>query len=128
MKSRGEIESEVCNGLTRILHEYFGKGPKKTYSYLLGSMLIVRLQGVLTIAEQKTMKSPHCSRESDHGGGRSVVKGLRSNFAKIIRPQLSGLVEAATGLQLVSLHHDISTATDEELFGLILDGEPECRS
>ena len=57
MKSQGEIESAICDGISRFEQDYMGRGPKDIHAYLLGDLLVVRLQGVLTAAEQRLGKS-----------------------------------------------------------------------
>ena len=52
MKTQGEIEAAVSDGIARFEQEYMGRGPKDVRTYLLGDLLVVRLQGVLTAAEQ----------------------------------------------------------------------------
>jgi uncharacterized protein YbcI len=43
------------------------------------------------------------------------------------RPRLESLVEEAVGVKLVSVHHDISTITGEELLVFSLAETPACR-
>ena len=52
MKTQGEIEAAVCEGIARFEQDYMGRGPKDIRAHLLGDLLVVRLQGVLTAAEQ----------------------------------------------------------------------------
>ena len=51
MKTQGEIEAAICEGVSRFEQDYMGRGPKDIYAYLLDDLLVVRLQGVLTAAE-----------------------------------------------------------------------------
>ena len=51
VKSQGEIEAAICEGVSRFEQDYMGRGPKDIRAYLLGNLLVVRLQGVLTAAE-----------------------------------------------------------------------------
>ena len=48
MKTRGEIEAAICDGISRFEQDYMGPGPKDIHAYLIGDLLVVRLQGVLT--------------------------------------------------------------------------------
>ena len=57
MKTHGEIEAAICEGVSRFEQEYMGRGPKDIHAHLLGDLLVVRLQGVLTAAEQQLVKS-----------------------------------------------------------------------
>ena len=57
MKTQGEIEAGICEGITRFEQEYMGRGPKDIHAHLIGDLLVVRLQGVLTEAEQQLVKT-----------------------------------------------------------------------
>lgn len=57
MKTQGEVEALVCEGITRIEQEYMGRGPKQIQAHLVGDILLVRLHGVLTPAEQQLVKT-----------------------------------------------------------------------
>ena len=57
MKTLGEIEAAICAGITRFEQDYMGRGPKEIHTYLIGDLLIVRLKGVLTAAEQQLVKA-----------------------------------------------------------------------
>lgn len=136
MKSQGEIEAAVCDGVSRLQQEFLGRGPQDIRSHLLGSLLVVRLQGVLTPAERRLMNggmpSAAVAPSNGHDGaahenGRHLVKQVRSHVMAVARPRLAELVEITMGVKLVSLHHDISTVTGEELLVLTLDGQPACR-
>jgi uncharacterized protein YbcI len=57
MKTQGEIEAAICEGMTHFAQEYMGRGPKDIHTHLLGDLLVVRLQDVLTAAEQQLVKT-----------------------------------------------------------------------
>ena len=57
MKTSGEIEAAVCQGMSKFEQEYMGRGPKDIRSHLIDDLLVVRLQGVLTAAEQHLVKT-----------------------------------------------------------------------
>jgi uncharacterized protein YbcI len=109
MKTQGEIEAAICEGMTRFEQEYMGRGPKDIHAHLIGDLLLVRLQGVLTAAEQQLVKSLPAEK------GRDLLKQVRTHLMETARPVMEALVQEATGAKVVSLHHDISTATGEEV-------------
>ena len=115
MKTLGEIEAAVCEGIIRFEQEYMGRGPKNIHAHLLGDLLVVRLQGVLTAAEQHLVKSQPPEK------GRDLLKQVRTHLIETARPFMEALVQEATGGRVLSLHHDISTITGEEvvLFTLV---------
>jgi uncharacterized protein YbcI len=121
MKTLGEIEAAVCDGVSRFEQEYMGRGPKDIRAHLLGDLLVVRLQGVLTAAEQ------HLVRTLPPEKGRDLLKQVRTQLIEIARPVLSATVAEATGVGVISLHHDISTVTGEEVILFTLSTPPPVR-
>ena len=121
MKTHGEIEAAICAGVTRFEQEYMGRGPKDIRTHLLGDLLVVRLQGVLTAAEQQLVKS--LSPEK----GRDLLKQVRTHLIETARPVMEAMVTEITGVAVVSLHHDISTATGEEVVLFTLAKSPLLR-
>ena len=119
MKTQGEIEAAICQGISRFEQEYMGRGPKDIHAYLLGDLLVVRLQGVLTAAEQHLVKSLPAEK------GRDLLKQVRTHLLETARPVMEAMVEEVTGIKVVSLHHDISTMTGEEVVLFTL-AEPPC--
>lgn len=121
MKTQGEIEAAICEGISRFEQEYMGRGPKDIRAHLLGDLLVVRLQGVLTAAEQHLVTTLPVEK------GRDLLKQVRSQLVEIARPTLEKLVQDVTGVKPRSLHHDISTLTGEELVIFTLAEPPQFR-
>lgn len=118
MKTHGEIEAAVCEGINRFEREYMGRGPKDIHAHLIGDLLVVRLHGVLTAAEQQLVKSLQAEK------GRDLLKQVRTQLIETARPVLEAMVQEVTGVKLLSLHHDISTATGEEVVLFTLAESP----
>ena len=155
MKSQGEIEAAVCEGISRFQQEFLGRGPSDIHAHLVGLLLVVRLQGVLTPAERQLMASSQMTAADadgdgdghnlgngtgngngngngnghggDNGNGRSLLKQVRAHMVATGRPRLQEIVETATAVPLVSVHHDISTLTGEEVLVFSLKEPPACR-
>lgn len=121
MKTRGEIEAAICQGMSKFELEYMGRGPKGIRCHLIEDILIVRLMGVLTAAEQ------HLVAKLPSEKGRDLLKQVRSQLIEIARPTLEELVEGITGIKPASLHHDISTVSGEEIVVFTLPQAPEVR-
>jgi uncharacterized protein YbcI len=109
MKTQGEIESAISDGMNRFEQEYMGRGPKDVRAHLIGDLVIVRLHGVLTAAEQ------HLVRTVSPEKGRDLLKEVRTHLIEIARPTMEEMVHNITGVKVLSLHHDISTLTGEEI-------------
>ena len=118
MKTLGEIEAAICEGISRFEQDYMGRGPKDIRAHLIGDLLVVRLQGVLTAAEQ------HLAKSLPGDKGRDLLKQVRTHLIETARPTMEALVQEATGIAVLSLHHDISTVTGEEVVVFILAGPP----
>ena len=121
MKTQGEIEAAICEGITRFEQEYMGRGPKKIHAHLLGDLLVVRLEGVLTEAEQQLVKTLPAEK------GRDLLKQVRTHLMEMAKPLLEAFVQNITGVKVVSLHHDISTVTGEAFVVLTLAEPPSHR-
>ena len=89
--------------------------------HLLGDLLVVRLQGVLTAAEQHLVKSLSAEK------GRDLLKQVRTHLIETARPVMEALVQEITGGKVLSMHHDISTATGEEVVLFTLAESPLLR-
>ena len=118
MKTQGEIEAAVCDGMSRFEQEYMGRGPKDIHAYLVGDLLVVRLIGVLTAAEQQLVRTAQVEK------GRDLLKQVRTQLMEMARPLLEAMIHEATGVQPISLHHDISTVTGEEVVLFTLSEPP----
>ena len=118
MKTQGEIESAICEGARRFEQEYMGRGPKDIHAYLIKDCIVIRLQGVLTAAEQHLVQSLPAEK------GRDLLKQVRSHLIETARPLLETMILEVTEVPVVSLHHDISTVTGEEVFVFTLAEAP----
>ena len=121
MKTQGEIEAAICEGVSRFEQDYMGRGPKDIHAHLLADCLVVRLQGVLTAAEQQLVKTLPPEK------GRDLLKQVRAQLIETARPVLEAMVQDATGVKVLSLHHDISTVSGEAVLLFTLAEPPPFR-
>jgi len=121
VKTQGEIEAAICEGITRFEQEYMGRGPKDIHTYVIGDLVIVRLRGVLTAAEQQLVKALAAEK------GRDLLKQVRTHLIETARPVMEAMIEKVTAVKVVSLHHDISTTTGEEIVIFTLATSPSFR-
>jgi uncharacterized protein YbcI len=121
MRTLGELEASICEGVGRFEQDYMGRGPKKIHTHLLGDFLVVRLSGVLTAAEQQLVKTLPAEK------GRDLLKQVRTHLVETARPVLEAMVQEITGIKVLSLHHDISTVSGEEVVLFTLAESPDFR-
>ena len=121
MKTQGEIEAAICEGINRFEQEYMGRGPKEIRTHLFSDCLVVRLHGVLTAAEKQLVKTLPAEK------GRDLLKQVRTHLIETARPVMEAMIEEITGVKVISLHHDISTTTAEEVIIFTLADSPDYR-
>jgi uncharacterized protein YbcI len=118
-KTKGQIEAEISDAMTRFEKEHMGRGPLETKTYLVEDMVIVRLKGVLTKAEHKLIKSDRNVR------ARELIKQVRIELIEDGRSILEDLIKSVLRRKVRSLHTDISTETSEKIIIFTLDRPPE---
>jgi uncharacterized protein YbcI len=118
MKSIGEIEAAISSGIRKFELDYMGRGPKDIHTFLLGDLVVVRMIEVLTSAEKQMVKNIPADK------GRDLLKQVRTHLIESARAMLEQMIEMATGVKVLSLHHDISTTTGEEVILFSLDQKP----
>ena len=121
MKTQGEIEAAICEGISGFEQDYMGRGPKNVHAYLISDLLVIRLQGVLTVAEHQLVASLPTAK------GRDLLKQVRIHLIETARPVMEAMVREVTGSKVISLHHDISTLTGEEVVIFTLAKSPIVR-
>ncbi|MBI2998333.1 MAG: DUF2294 domain-containing protein [Deltaproteobacteria bacterium] len=112
MKTKGEMEAEISEAMVKFEIEYMGRGPKEARSHIIEDMVLVRLKGVLTPVEQQLTKS---------ADGMELIKRVRSTLIHSARAELSQRIIDISGVQVLDIHTDISTASGERIFVFILD-------
>jgi len=117
-RTQGQIEAEIGNALIQFEKEYMGRGPQETRAFITEDMILVRLKGVLTPAEQQLVKNTQ---------GIELIKRVRSNLLEQGRELLTKAIEQIAQAQVISLHTDISTKTGERVIIFTLSENLETR-
>ena len=104
-----ESEAAICEGISRFQEEYMGWRSDKIRAHFIKDLLVVRIQGTLTLAERQLGKSASAV------DGRDLIKQVRKQLLELARPMLESLVHEVAGVKVLSMHHDISTVTGEEM-------------
>ena len=116
--TQAECEAAICDGTIRFQDEYLGWRSEQVNVHCLKDLLLIRICGALTLAERQLGKSllPET--------GRDLIKQARKQLLELGRPMLESLVHEATGVKALSMHHDISTITGEEVVMFSLASVP----
>lgn len=104
---KGQIEAAVTTALTQFERDFLGRGPREARAFVVADMVLVRLKGILSPAEQQLGREP---------GGVELIKQMRSRLIESSSAALVRLVEEAAGATVVTMHTDISSRTGERVF------------
>jgi len=115
-KTKGQLEADISTLITKFEKENLGRGPKEVRTFIIQDLILVRLKGILTPAEEKLIS------EVD---GAQIVKQIRRRLIESSRSILEKIIEEKINAKVVTLHTDISTRTGERIiiFGMDRDVE-----
>ena len=120
LKSRGQVEEEVSQAVIRFEKEYMGRGPLEARTHLVEDLVVVRLKNVLTPAE--------LSLTATGERGRELIKQMRQQLIETGAKRLCADVEKIVGVEVQSMHTDISTRTGERIIVFTLAARPATKS
>jgi len=118
LETKGQLEAKIAAAITQFEREHLGRGPQEVRAWIIQDLILVRLKRVLTPAEEKLARDPE---------GHRLVKDVRSQLIEGSRSILDIMVRDITGVQVVSLHSDISVETGERVFVFTLSDDLESR-
>jgi uncharacterized protein YbcI len=107
--TKGELEASFTKRIIQFEKEYLGRGPLDARTFLINDMVLVRLRGVLTPAEE---------RLAENKEGQTLVKEARRQLFETSRTILAEFVQEILDTELVDLFSDISTETGERIIVL----------
>lgn len=110
--TKGQLEAKISEAVSKFEVEYVGRGPKSIRTYIIQDLIIVRLAGVLSPAEQKLTDNPQ---------GIELFKKVRSSLFEGGRGYLETLITDVIKVAIVSTHSDISTKTGEKVIIITTD-------
>jgi uncharacterized protein YbcI len=111
-RTRGETEDAFTKAVIKFEREHLGRGPKDARTYFVDDMVLIRLSGLMTPAESVL------ARENK---GQEIIKTTRRQLMEVSRPLIRQIVQDVLGLEMISMHTDMSTKTGERVIVLIVD-------
>jgi len=105
-QTKGQLEAQIATSITRFEREHLGRGPAEVRAWVIQDLILVRLKQVLTPAEEKLARDPE---------GYRLVKEVRRQLIEGSRSILDEMIQRLTGVQVASLHSDISVKTGERI-------------
>lgn len=115
--TKGQVEAEISKAIVTFEREYMGRGPTGVKTYIVHDMVLVRLAGVLTPAEEHLVKIE----------GVELLKQVRAKLLENARSLMDEAIQRITGCRVISMHADLSTRTGERVILFTLDTNLEDR-
>lgn len=114
-RTRGQLEAEISKALVKFELEYMGRGPADARTHLVRDLILVRLKGILTPAEQQLVRVE----------GVELLKEVRSKLLEGGREVLERIIKDLTGCDVISMHSDLSTRTGERIIVFVVSEDLE---
>ena len=87
----GDVVTAISKGMIVLLKEFYGRGPTRTKTYFEDDLVVCLLRGGFTRVEQTLLEG---------GRGSSVIR-QRMEFQELMRERFVGVIEQATGRQVI---------------------------
>ncbi len=104
--TKGQIEAKISEAIIKFEKDYMGRGPVETRTFIIEDLVVVRLKGVLTPAEEQLTKTKD---------GAELIKKTRALLIEEGKTLLANMIFEITGIKILSLHTDVSTKTGERV-------------
>jgi len=116
--TKGQLELKISEAMIKFEKVFMGRGPMETNTFIIKDIVLIRLKGVLTPAEEQLAKSSE---------GALLIKKTRVQLLEGAKYLLRNIIMDITGCNISSLHSDISTKSGERVIIFILDQNLESR-
>ena len=88
----GELLSTISNRMVQLHKQYYGKGPTKARSYVVGDLVVCLMRGGFTRAEQTLIDS----------GRASLVHEQRGEFQLALKEEFVSSIQEITGRRVIA--------------------------
>ncbi|GAB6151991.1 hypothetical protein JCM17380_07410 [Desulfosporosinus burensis] len=116
--SKGQIEAQISDAVSKFEKEYMGRGPKDIKTKIIQNHILIIIDGFLSKSEQKL---------ADNNQGIKLIKDMRTALFENDRNHLEELINDIVNIEIVSMHSDVSTKTGEKVIVLTVDCDIEER-
>jgi uncharacterized protein YbcI len=99
----GEQLAAVTNGIVKLFHDYYGRGPTKAKSYLLD-------ENVVVCVLEETMTQVERTLAATGEGG--MVRQVRLRFQEAMAEEFKGTVSEAFGRPVIAYHSQLTVDPD----------------
>lgn len=110
-QSKGALEAEIANAVTRFHREQQGRGPGDVRAFVVGDMVLVRCQSIFTPVEA------HLSASEE---GRRLIKSARQELRSINHEEIEEIIATLTRCAVLRSHCDVNVEAGEQVEVYIL--------
>ena len=114
--TKGQIESKLSEAISKFEVEQMGRGPEKIRTVIFQDLILIRLNGFLSISEKNLAKNP---------GGIQMIKNARTALFENARKELETTIKTVLDVNIVSTYSDVSTKTGEKIIAIVVDQDIE---
>jgi uncharacterized protein YbcI len=111
-RNKGEIEAAIRMAAIKFEQEFMGRGPDEVKAFIVKDQVLIRLKGVLTLAERKLARTAE---------GIDMVRRMRQNLIAQGRDKLCEQVSEITGAKTLALFTDIDVQIGERVLVFTVD-------
>ncbi|HEY7454107.1 MAG TPA: Na-translocating system protein MpsC family protein [Thermoleophilaceae bacterium] len=108
----GEQLAAVTNGIVKLFHDYYGRGPTKAKSYLLDDRIVVCVLEETMTTVERTL--------ADNGHG-DKVREVRLKFQETMAAEFMGAVSQAMDRKVLTYHSQLTLDPDLGFEFFVLD-------
>jgi uncharacterized protein YbcI len=87
----GDVLTAISDGMVALLKEFYGRGPTRAKSYYQDDLVVCVLRGGFSRVEETLLEG---------GRGPAVIQ-QRMEFQEVMRERFAGVIEDATGRQVI---------------------------
>jgi uncharacterized protein YbcI len=111
----GEQLAAVTNGIVKLFHDYYGRGPTKAKSYMLDDRIVVCvLEETMTKVEQTLVQNGHGAK----------VRDVRLTFQEAMADEFMREVSECMGRNVAAYHSQLTLDPDMGFEFFVLE-EPD---
>jgi uncharacterized protein YbcI len=89
----GDIRGNISRRMVQLHKEFYGRGPEKAKTYLVGDLVVVLMRGGFTRVEETLLRE---------GRGESVIQ-QRADFQDVMFDRFSKVIEDETGRKVIAM-------------------------
>jgi len=108
--SKGSTSSAISRAIVRLLHEYTGRGPTRSRTYINQDLITVVLEDTLTMGERSLVRD----------GKVELVLATRKAFQETMAPQMTAAIERHSGRRVLAFLSDNQVDPDVAVESFVL--------